>query len=159
MQKQRAVLVEIADLWAEKKNPEKRERQLRVSKRKYPYKQMRKEEREGAIPVEIGDLREKGKKNFLEKRKQQLRVKERQYPYKQISSSGKIKFQRGGRWKIQEGDEILEKMQVVRDFGNFVNRARRSFGENTGSGGFLFRARRKKFLEKMRVEGDFGHFA
>ena len=30
----------------------------------------------------------------------------------------------------------MEKMQVVRDFGNFVNGARRSFGENTGSGGF-----------------------
>ena len=28
-------------------------------------------------------------------------------------------------------------MQVVRDFENFVNRARRrNFGENTGSGGF-----------------------
>ena len=43
---------------------------------------MRKEEREGAIPVEIVDLREEGKKKFLEKREQQLRVKERQYPYK-----------------------------------------------------------------------------
>ena len=123
-------------IYGHKKNP-KREQQLRVSKRKYPYKQMRKEEREGAIPVKIANLREEGKKKFfLEKREQQLRVKERQYPYKQISSSGKIKFQRGGRWKIQEGDEIWGKMQVVRDFGNFVNRARRSFGENTGSGGF-----------------------
>ena len=97
---------------------------------------MRKEEREGAIPMKIADLREEGKKNFLKKRERQLRVKERQYPYKQISSSGKIKFQRGGRWKIQEGDETLEKMQVVRDFGNFVNRAGRSFGENMGSEGF-----------------------
>ena len=123
-------------IYGPKKNPEKREQQLRVSKRKYPYKQMRKEEREGAIPMKIADLREEGKKNFLKKRERQLRVKERQYPYKQISSSGKIKFQRGGRWKIQEGDEILEKMQVVRDFGNFVNRAGRSFGENMGSEGF-----------------------
>ena len=123
-------------IYGPKKNPEKREQQLRVSKRKYPYKQMRKEEREGAIPMKIADLREEGKKNFLKKRERQLRVKERQYPYKQISSSGKIKFQRGGRWKIQEGDETLEKMQVVRDFGNFVNKARRSFGENTSSEGF-----------------------
>ena len=123
-------------IYGPKKNPEKREQQLRVSKRKYPYKQMRKEEREGAIPMKIADLREEGKKNFLKKRERQLRVKERQYPYKQISSSGKIKFQRGGRWKIQEGDETLEKMQVVRDFGNFVNRAGRSFGENMGSEGF-----------------------
>ena len=123
-------------IYGQKKNPEKREQQLRVSKRKYPYKQMRKEEREGAIPMKIADLREEGKKNFLKKRERQLRVKERQYPYKQISSSGKIKFQRGGRWKIQEGDETLEKMQVVRDFGNFVNRAGRSFGENMGSEGF-----------------------
>jgi len=65
-----------------KKNPDKREQQLRVSKRKYPYKYMRKEERESAILVEIADVREEGKKNFLEKREQQLRVKERQYPYK-----------------------------------------------------------------------------
>ena len=43
---------------------------------------MRKEEREGAILVEIADLKEKGKKRFLEKREQQMRVKERQYPYK-----------------------------------------------------------------------------
>ena len=43
---------------------------------------MRKEEREGAIPMKIADPREEGKKNFLEKRERQLKVKERQYPYK-----------------------------------------------------------------------------
>ena len=37
--------------------------------------------------------------------------------------------------------EVLEKIQVVRDFGIFVNRARR-----------------KKFLEKTWVEGDFRNF-
>ena len=51
----------------QKKNLEKREQQLRVSKRKYPYKQMRKEEREGAIPMKIADLREEGKKISLRK--------------------------------------------------------------------------------------------
>ena len=36
-----------------------------------------------------------------------------------------------------EGDEVLEKMKVVRDFGNFVIKARRrNFGENVGGGGF-----------------------
>ena len=49
-------------IYGPKKNPEKREQQLKVSKGKYPYKQMRKKERKGAIPMKIADLREEGKK-------------------------------------------------------------------------------------------------
>ena len=61
-----------------------------------------------------------------------------------------------------EGDEVLEKMKVVRDFGNFVIRARRrNFGENVGGGGFwdfCKQSKEKEILEKTRVAGDFGNF-
>ena len=42
---------------------------------------------------------------------------------------------------LTEQGEVLEKIWVVRDFGIFVNRAKR-----------------KKFLEKTQVEGDFRNF-
>jgi len=47
-----------------------------------------------------------------------------------------------------------------RDFGNFVNRARRSFGENTGSEGFwdFCSEQEERNFWRRRVEGDFGNF-
>ena len=67
--KNRGQYLQKLQIYGQKKNPEIREQQLRVRKKKYPYKQIsssrkqqRKELREGTIPVEIADLREEGKK-------------------------------------------------------------------------------------------------